>query len=120
MKYPIPRRFRRAASAAAGILRARRARWLFAALALVLGAAGVVAPARADEGGTYLRTAAILLDESKRSTDWMLTHEGDTELARVLHDMAEARVRASRQVVVPKELDRAHPHLLLTLETVER
>lgn len=104
----------------AGARLGRRA--MFTALALAGGLAsfGVTRPARADEEGTYLRTAAILLDESKRSTDWLLTHEGDVELARVLHDLAEARVKAGRQVLVPKEVDRAHPHLLLTLETVER
>jgi hypothetical protein len=85
-----------------------------------LGPGAAADASRNNEDGSYLRTASILLDESKRSIDWTLTYEGDAELARVLHDLAEARVHAGRQVVVPKELDGAHPHLLLTLETVER
>jgi hypothetical protein len=70
--------------------------------------------------GTYLDTAALLLDESRRSADFVQSHLGDVQLASVAHRLAEARVRAGRDVAVPKDVERAHPHLLLTLEAVER
>jgi hypothetical protein len=34
--------------------------------------------------------------------------------------MAEARVKAGRQINVPREVQAAHPHLLLALEATER
>jgi hypothetical protein len=74
-------------------------------------------PARA---GAYLATAAILLDETRRSDDWMNGHYGDMQLADILHQLSEARVKCGRKLLVPKEADRAHPHLLLALEASER
>jgi hypothetical protein len=70
--------------------------------------------------GSYLATAAILLDETRRSDDWMNTHYGDMQLADILHQLSEARVKCGRKLLVPKEADRAHPHLLLALEASER
>jgi hypothetical protein len=70
--------------------------------------------------GTYLASAALLLDETRRSNDWMQSHYGDMKLAELLHDLSEARVKCSRKLLVPKEADRAHPHLLLALEIAER
>lgn len=70
--------------------------------------------------GTYLASAALLLDETRRSSDWMQSHYGDTKLAEVLHDLSEARVKCGRKLLVPKEADKAHPHLLLALEIAER
>jgi hypothetical protein len=70
--------------------------------------------------GTYLASAALLLDETRRSNDWMQSHYGDMKLAEVLHDLSEARVKCGRKLLVPKEADKAHPHLLLALEIAER
>ncbi len=70
--------------------------------------------------GSYLASAALLLDETRRSNDWMQSHYGDTKLAEVLHDLSEARVKTGRKLLVPKEADKAHPHLLLALEVAER
>ena len=70
--------------------------------------------------GTYLDTAALLLGESRKSADWVQSHLTDTKLAAIAHDIAEARVKAGRLVVVPKDVEKAHPHLLLALETTER
>jgi hypothetical protein len=50
----------------------------------------------------------------------MSWHYGDTNLADVLHQLSEARVKVGRKLLVPKEADRAHPHLLLALEASER
>jgi hypothetical protein len=82
--------------------------------------AAALAFARPATAGTYLATAALLLDETRRSDDWMNTHWGDTKLAEILHEMSEARVKCGRKLLVPKEAERAHPHLLLALETSER
>jgi hypothetical protein len=61
-----------------------------------------------------------LLDETRRSDEWMQWHYGDMSLADLLHQMSEARVKCGRKLLVPKEADRAHPHLLLALEASER
>ena len=87
--------------------------WLTLALAMLTFAS----PSHA---GTYLSSAALLLDETRRSDEWMSWHYGDTNLADVLHQLSEARVKVGRKLLVPKEADRAHPHLLLALEASER
>jgi len=68
----------------------------------------------------YLDTAALLLDESKRSVAWIERRFHDKDLVEVAHELAEARVKAGRRMSVHKNAERAHPHLLLTLETIER
>jgi hypothetical protein len=90
-------------------------RWFF--LSFVLAMVMLAAPARA---GSYLASAALLLDETRRSDEWMSWHYGDMSLADILHQMSEARVKCGRKLLVPKEADRAHPHLLLALEASER
>lgn len=70
--------------------------------------------------GSYLDRAALLLADCRRSNDWVMSHLGDRELAAVARDMAEARVKVARKMVVPKEVVQAHPHLLLALENSER
>jgi hypothetical protein len=72
------------------------------------------------KAGTYLDAAALLLDEARKSSDWVQSHFGDLRLAELAHQLSEARVKAGRTLAVPKELERAHPHLLLTLEICER
>jgi hypothetical protein len=44
----------------------------------------------------------------------------DKELARVTHQLALSRNRAAREMIVPDEVKRAHPHLLLVLASYER
>ncbi len=78
---------------------------------------GWTSPARA---GTYLDTAALLLDETRRSTSFLQSHLADMKLVEIAHQLSEARVKCGRSVVVPKEVDKAHPHLLLALEVSER
>ncbi len=70
--------------------------------------------------GTYLDAAALLLDESRRASEFVQSHLSDVQLAAVAQRLAEARVRASREMAVPPDVDKAHPHLLLALESVER
>lgn len=69
---------------------------------------------------SYLDTAALLLDETRRTIDWMEKHPQDRQLADTAHSLADARVRAGRRIEVVKEAERAHPHLLLALEAAER
>ena len=87
-----------------------------AALALLFA----LAFATLAHAGTYLDTAALLLGESRKTAEWVQSHLTDTKLAAIAHDVAEARVKAGRLVVVPKDVEKAHPHLLLALETTER
>jgi hypothetical protein len=90
---------------------------LFLLLCSVSVTAAIAAPARA---GTYLDTVALLLDESKRSGDFVQTHFPDKQLAVIAHQLAEARVKTGRAVMVPRDVEKAHPHLLLSLEAMER
>jgi hypothetical protein len=70
--------------------------------------------------GTYLDTVALLLDESHRSAEWVQAHLWDVKLATIAHQLADARVKTGRAVLVPHEVEKAHPHLLLSLEALER
>jgi hypothetical protein len=93
--------------------------WVKVWLAFVVFSLCSSRPAAA-QAGTYLQAAALLLDEAKKSSDWVQMHFGDVELAEIAHQLSEARVKAGRTLTVSKEVERAHPHLLLTLETCER
>jgi len=89
-------------------------------LHLILGVAFVLAWASPARAGTYLDTAALLLDEMRRSTSFLQYHLTDMKLVEIAHQLSEARVKCGRAVAVPKEVDKAHPHLLLALEVSER
>jgi hypothetical protein len=79
-----------------------------------------LALAKQAQAGTYLDTAALLLDESRRGGEFVQRHLGDVQLATIAHRLAEARVKTGRDVTVPKDVEKAHPHLLLALEATER
>jgi hypothetical protein len=83
------------------------------ALALVLTAV----PAQA---GSYLDRAVLLLSQATHEADYLRTRLSDHELARVCHEMADARLKAASTMDVPKEVAAAHPHLLLVLTDYER
>jgi len=71
-------------------------------------------------GGSYLRRASILLDGAELEAKRLRARLHDKELARVIHKLAAARATAGREMLVPKEVKAAHPHLLLVLESYER
>jgi hypothetical protein len=66
--------------------------------------------------GTYLNRAVVLLSGASREAAYLRARLGDKELARVTLRMATARLDAARTMTVPKEVEQAHPHLLLVLE----
>lgn len=70
--------------------------------------------------GSYLDRSALLVTESRQTSEWLFTHLGDKELAELAHPVTVARVKAARGMSVPKEVVNAHPHLLLSLEAAER
>lgn len=70
--------------------------------------------------GSYLDRAALLVEQSTRSNDYLRKRPYDRELARVVANIAEGCLRAGKDTVVPKEVALAHPHLLLMLEHYER
>ena len=70
--------------------------------------------------GPYLNTAAMLVREGFLSADLLRSNLGERDLARAVHRMAEARVDLATHMVVPKEVDKAHPHFLLVLNSLER
>lgn len=95
----------------------RSALGIFAALALGGATLAVAAPAWA---GSYLVRAAVLLSSAQKEADMLRKRPADKELARVVHKMAQARVRTAQEMEVPKDVVLAHPHLGLVLENYER
>jgi hypothetical protein len=89
-----------------------------ALLALIaLGTLLVTGPAHA---GSYLDRSGLLLGQATSESDYLRGKLSDRELARLIHALASARVRAATSMTVPKEVAQAHPHLLLVLENHER
>jgi hypothetical protein len=66
--------------------------------------------------GSYLNRAVILLSGGAREAAYLRARLGDKELARITYRLADARLDAARTMTVPKEVENAHPHLLLVLE----
>ncbi len=91
-------------------------RRLFAG-ALVFGALALATNAFA---GSYLTRAAVLIATGEKEAEALRRRLGDKELAQVIHQLALARVRAGREMKVPAEVGKAHPHLLLALEGYAR
>lgn len=84
---------------------------VFVALALIS------APAFA---GPYLNASSMLLRESFAAGSWVRENLGDRELARTAHELAQARSDTASKLIVPDEVKKAHPHLLLSLGNMER
>jgi hypothetical protein len=70
--------------------------------------------------GTYLNSAALLLAQASSEGDYLRARINDKELAELIHRLADARLDAAKNILVPKEVVQAHPHLLLVLENNER
>lgn len=70
--------------------------------------------------GSYLDRAALLFWGANTEIDYLRRKLYDSELARLVHQQAEARVAAASSMLVPAEVAQAHPHLLLTMENCER
>jgi recombinational DNA repair ATPase RecF len=70
--------------------------------------------------GSYLDRAALLVAQASREADYLRLRLTDSELARTVHKLAAARLKAASTMQVPKEVAQAHPHLLLMLENYER
>lgn len=70
--------------------------------------------------GSYLDRAGLLLGQANAEADYLRGRLSDRELARMIHALAGARVKAATTMTVPKEVAQAHPHLLLVLENFER
>lgn len=89
-------------------------------LLVTLGPFGALFAASPAHAGSYLERAAVLLDAAEVEARSLGKRFSDRELASVLHRIAEERLAAARQMQVPKEVVKAHPHLLLVLEGFER
>lgn len=70
--------------------------------------------------GTYLARASLLLRTGWAEIKTLSQRLHDRELAVMVHAMAEKRLEVARGMLVPKEVEKAHPHLLLVLELLER
>jgi hypothetical protein len=70
--------------------------------------------------GTYLNSASLLLTQASSEGDYLRARINDKELAQLIHKLADARLEAAKNILVPKEVVQAHPHLLLVLENYER
>lgn len=83
----------------------------------LVGLAFVARPALA---GSYLSRTSVLLGGAVRDAEALRKRMTDKELARVVHAVAKARVDVASRMEVPPAVAKAHPHLLLVLESVER
>ena len=81
---------------------------------------GLLLLAGTAHAGSYLDRASLLVDQSKQESAYLRKHLSDTELARMVHYVCLGRVRAARDMHVPKEVQLAHPHIMLMLESYER
>jgi hypothetical protein len=88
-----------------------------AAVALALLGVTFACPAWA---GSYLDRCALLVAGAAHEADFLQYRVGNRELARVVHQLARARLESARTMEVPREVVQAHPHLLLVLENYER
>jgi hypothetical protein len=70
--------------------------------------------------GSYLHRASVLLHGAELEGKSISRRFHDKELAQVLHRVAIARAQTANEMLVPDEVKRAHPHLLLVLESYER
>ncbi len=84
---------------------------------LALAVLAAAAPALA---GSYLDRLSLLIGQANHDSEYLRARLSDRELARVIHAMADARVKTAGSMTVPKEIAQAHPHLLLVLENHER
>ena len=80
----------------------------------------VVAVAPPAWAGSYLDRAAILLDQSRKEGDMLQPRTYDKELATMIKALAEVRTKAARRMEIPAAIAKAHPHLLLVLENMDR
>ncbi len=91
--------------------------------ALVLAGAGLFAPLlliRPAWAGSYLDRASVLVHGANQELSYLQRKLYDPELARLMQRLAAARSEAAGEMMVPKEVVQAHPHLLLMLENCER
>ncbi|MCH2107691.1 MAG: hypothetical protein MK135_00035 [Polyangiaceae bacterium] len=70
--------------------------------------------------GSYLARASLFIGGAEKEVSVLRRRFHDKELARALHRLAEARVKAAREMEIPPEVSRPHPHFLLALECWER
>lgn len=70
--------------------------------------------------GSYLNRVTLLVGQGQKEAAYLRPRAGDRELARVVHELAAARLKAASEMLVPKEVALAHPHVLLVLENDER
>jgi hypothetical protein len=91
-----------------------------AGLLCLLSVCAVLLVAAEARAGSYLDRSSLLLGQATSESDYLRGKLSDRELARMIHALASARVRAASAMTVPKEVAQAHPHLLLVLENHER
>jgi hypothetical protein len=70
--------------------------------------------------GSYLDRCVLVVTGAAQEADFLQYRVGNRELARLVHELARARLEATRTMEVPKEVAQAHPHLLLMLDNYER
>jgi hypothetical protein len=85
-----------------------------------LCAGGTVLYSGAAWGGSYLSRASLLLKGAELEARMLRARFHDKELARLTHRLALARTTAAQEMEIPDEVRRAHPHLLLVMESYER
>jgi hypothetical protein len=70
--------------------------------------------------GSYLDRVELLVTRAAEDSEFLRARATDKELAKVIHQLAGARLHAAEKMQIPPEAVQAHPHLLLVLEAHER
>ncbi len=85
-----------------------------------LAAAPILLATGRSWAGSYLDRAAMLIGQAVREAEYLRARLSDRELARTVQRLAAARSKAASTMLVPEEVAKAHPHLLLVLAGYER
>jgi hypothetical protein len=64
----------------------------------------------------WLVRSSLLLDETRRTQDWIGSHPGDLGLAALAYELADLRSQLAVKLAVPDKVKQAHMHMLLALE----
>jgi hypothetical protein len=81
---------------------------------------GALLSAESAFAGSYLNRSAVLLKGAELEAAALRARFFDKELARLTHRLALTRAAASKEMIVPPEVQKAHPHLLISMEAYER
>ena len=89
-------------------------------LCCLIGGLTHTTAARAESKQEYENRIRLMLDYAMRLDDYIRAHLGDRKLASYAQVMAEKNAAEAEKMSPPESYSMLHPHLLLSLENIER